>query len=152
MTLRGVLTSISTLGPLGYIPWAPGTMGSLISLLFLIIFKPPLWAHIIIAISMTTLGVWSSGEAEKRFSKKDPQNIIIDEASGYLIAMVFLPKTMGYYIASFILFRVLDILKPPPIRRLQGLSGGKGVMLDDVMAGVLTNIILEAWRLIAKNS
>jgi len=151
MTLRGVLTHISTLGPLGYIPWAPGTAGSLISFVFLIIFRPPLWAHITIAISITALGVWASGEAEKRFSKKDPKNIIIDEASGYLIAMVFLPNTMGYYIASFILFRVLDILKPSPIRRLQGLRGGIGVMLDDVVAGVLTNIILEAWRLTAKS-
>ncbi len=90
------------------------------------------------------LSVWISEHAEILFGKKDDQRIVIDEMMGFLITMIWVPKTIFFIILGFFLFRFFDILKPFPIRHLEKrVKGGFGVVLDDVMAGVYANIVLH---------
>lgn len=93
-------------------------------------------------------GVISSHVADKEFGQKDSSKIVIDEFVGYLVSIAFLPLTFGYLISAFFLFRFFDILKPIPIRNIERrFHGGLGVMLDDIAAGIFTNIILQVWRI-----
>lgn len=143
-----ILKNISTLGPVGFLPLAPGTWGTLAALIVIVLLKPSTPVYIAITILATVIGTVASNETEKFLNKKDSGHIVIDEFSGYFFAMAFLPLSAGYLFSSFILFRAFDILKPRPIRRLEGLGGGIGVMLDDIAAGVIANLILQLWRLL----
>jgi phosphatidylglycerophosphatase A len=129
----------------GYSPIAPGTLGTLIAIpiyYFLSGISSPLYE--ITLIGFLFLSVWISENAEIFFGKKDDQRIVIDEIVGFLITMLWVPKTLPFIIMGFFLFRFFDILKPFPIRRLEKrLKGGFGVVLDDVMAGVYANIVLR---------
>jgi phosphatidylglycerophosphatase A len=129
----------------GYSPLAPGTLGTLIAIpvyYFLSNISSPLYE--ITLTGFFFLSVWTSENAEIAFGKKDDRRIVIDEIVGFLITMLWVPKTTLFVIIGFFLFRVFDIIKPFPIRRLErGLKGGWGVVLDDVMAGVYANIILQ---------
>jgi len=129
----------------GYSPVAPGTLGTLVAIpvyYFLSNISSPIYE--ITLIGFFFLSVWISENAEIFFGKKDDQRIVIDEMMGFLITMLWVPKTMRFIIIGFLLFRFFDILKPFPIRRLERrLKGGFGVVWDDVMAGVYGNIILH---------
>jgi phosphatidylglycerophosphatase A len=129
----------------GYSPVAPGTLGTLIAIpvyYFLSAIPSPIYG--ITLIGFFFLSVWISENAEIFFGKKDDQRIVIDEMMGFLITMLWVPKTILFVTIGFFLFRLFDILKPFPIRRLEKrLKGGYGVVLDDVMAGVYANIILH---------
>jgi phosphatidylglycerophosphatase A len=94
------------------------------------------------------IGVLSSGDAEKVLGR-DSSHIVIDEFCGYLMSVLFLPKEALFLFAAFVMFRLFDIIKPPPIRSIERvLSGGFGVMADDIMAAVYANISLQVlWRL-----
>lgn len=132
---------------LGYIPFAPGTFGTLAATAYIWFFKPEEGLMIGILAFGFAFGAVSSHYAEKAFGEKDSRHIVIDEFIGYLFSVAFLPLTSGYLIAAFFLFRFFDILKPPPIRNLEkALTGGLGVMLDDVVAGIFTNVILQLWN------
>jgi len=129
----------------GYSPIAPGTLGTLIAIpvyYFLSNISSPIYE--ITLVGFFFLSVWVSESAEIFFGKKDDQRIVIDEIMGFLITMLWAPKTAILIVIGFFLFRFFDILKPFPIRRLEkGLKGGYGVVLDDVMAGVYANIVLQ---------
>ncbi len=145
---QSVFKNIATLGPVGYLPVAPGTWGTAVALLIIVALKPSVAVFVVLLAASAVLGTVASGEAEKVLQKKDSGHIVIDEVSGYFFAMAFLPQTAVYFIASFILFRFFDIIKPQPINRLQYLSGGVGVMADDIAAGILTNVLLQLWRIL----
>jgi len=141
---------ISTVGFVGYIPFAPGTFGTLAGLVFMVVLRPALPLHIALSVFSIIIGVISSTHAERLFNKKDPSYVVVDEFAGYIISLLFLPLTWGYIIAAFFLFRIFDIIKPPPLRRLESdLKGGLGIMADDIGAAVYTNLLLQAWRLIS---
>ena len=89
------------------------------------------------------MGVWISNQAEVIWKKKDPGEVIIDEIVGYLITMGLLPFNLIKATAGFLLFRVFDILKPFPIRRIERIGGGWGIMLDDLVAGFYAAFILR---------
>lgn len=129
----------------GYSPVAPGTLGTLIAIpvyYFLSNILSPIYE--ITLVGFFFLSVWISENAERVFRKKDDQRIVIDEVIGFLITMLWVPKTLLFVIIGFLLFRFFDILKPFPIRRLEkGFKGGFGIVLDDVVAGVYANIILR---------
>jgi len=128
---------------IGYIPVAPGSMGSLAALgLYFFIKKSPMAMAIAIGVCLV-LGLLTAGRAERLFGGKDASEIIIDEFTGMLVSLFLLPVTMSYIVSAFLLFRFFDIVKPTPINRLEKLSGGWGVMLDDLMAGVYANLILQ---------
>ena len=129
----------------GYSPVAPGTLGTLVAIpIYYFLSEIPSPLYEITLIGFIFLSVWISEKAEIFFVKKDDQRIVIDEIVGFLITMLWIPKTTRFIIIGFILFRFFDILKPIPIRRLEkGLKGGYGVVLDDVAAGAYANIILH---------
>ncbi|MBF0329690.1 MAG: phosphatidylglycerophosphatase A [Nitrospirae bacterium] len=134
---------------IGHIPFAPGTFGTLAAVAFVWIVKPDSSALIIISAVLFLAGTASAHYAETCYNRRDSGNIVIDEFAGYLVSIMFLPLTTGYIIAAFFIFRFFDIVKPSPIRNVeQKLHGGLGVMTDDLLAGIATNIVLQIWRVI----
>ena len=129
----------------GYSPFVPGTMGTLIAIpVYYFLSNIPSPIYEITLSGFLFLSIWFSEKAEVSFTKKDDRRIVIDEMMGFLITMLWLPKTIFTVMAGFFLFRFFDILKPFPIRNIEvRLKGGWGIVLDDVLAGVYANIILQ---------
>ena len=141
---------IATLGFIGYLPVAPGTFGSLVAFAFFILLKPSIFIHIILLFLVIPLGIISSHYAEILLNNKDSRHIVIDEFCGYLFSVLFIPFSIGYALIAFFLFRIFDILKPFPIRKIEtALKGGKGIMADDIAAAIYTNLCLQMWKLIS---
>jgi len=135
---------ICTLFFAGYFPLAPGTFASLITLLIIWFFIPSFF-HILlfVSIGLFLISVWSATKGEEIFGK-DGRQIVIDEACGMAISLLFVPKEIRWYVIAFFLFRLFDIVKPPPARGVEKLKGGWGVTLDDVVAGIYANVTLHA--------
>ena len=137
---------------LGHSPFMPGTIGSLggLAVYFLVRNNDLLYGFTILFLFL--LGVIFSGEAEKIYKRKDAQMIVIDEACGMLLALFFVPASMFSIILGFFIFRIFDILKPPPAKRMEKLTGSLGVMFDDIVAAIYTNLILQiVFRFILQN-
>jgi len=128
---------------LGHSPFMPGTMGSLGGLVVYFLVKNNDILHAFAILFLFFLGVLFAGEAEKIYKHKDAQMIVIDEACGMLLALFFVPFNLFSVLLGFFLFRIFDILKPPPARRLEKLTGSLGVMFDDIVAAIYTNLILQ---------
>lgn len=127
-------------------PYAPGTFGTILSLLLIAFLKPHDSELLLIFSGVFLLGLFTSHNAERSLGK-DSRHIVIDEFCGYLLCVLFVPKSIGYLLGSFILFRFFDILKPPPIRKLEGnVGGGLGIMMDDLIAALYTNLCIQLWR------
>lgn len=107
---------------------------------------PGLIALIITAV-ITALGIWSGNKVEPLWGK-DHGRVVIDEVAGMCISLLFIPVTINYVVAALVLFRFFDIVKPLYIRKMEALPGGLGVMMDDVLAGVYANIVLQIFILI----
>lgn len=103
---------------------------------------PPVLLSVIITILITFFGVWSSSVVEPIWGK-DPARVVIDEVAGMCISLLFLPVNVKYVLCALILFRFFDIVKPLFIRKMESLPAGWGIMMDDVLAGVYTNILLQ---------
>jgi phosphatidylglycerophosphatase A len=104
---------------------------------------PPAILSVIITVFITAIGIWSSTKVEPLWGE-DPAKVVIDEVAGMCIGLLFLPVNVKYVIASFILFRFFDMVKPLWIRKTEVLPGGWGIMTDDIVAGVYTNILMQA--------
>jgi phosphatidylglycerophosphatase A len=135
----------------GYSPVAPGTAGSLLALLVLWFLHPAGPVFLLLGLGLLfPLGVWASGRVEReevqKGRKHDPSIVNIDEIMGMGMSVIFLPGSASrmWLFAGFLLFRFFDIVKPFPIDRSQRLPGGWGIMMDDVIAGIYANIILQA--------
>ncbi|MBW1860271.1 MAG: phosphatidylglycerophosphatase A [Deltaproteobacteria bacterium] len=129
----------------GYVPKVPGTAGSLVAipLCYLISRFSPTQATLFLFLFMG-IAVWVSGEAEKLFNEKDSGRIVIDEIAGMSVTLFLVPWTVTSVVMGFLLFRIMDIIKPFPIRRLEhGLSGGWGVVGDDLLAGIYAQVALR---------
>lgn len=100
------------------------------------------WSALAITVIVTALGIWAAQGVEKDWGK-DSSRVVIDEAAGMMISLLFVPVTIPYMITGFVLFRLLDITKPLLIRKTELLPGGWGVMMDDILAGVYTNLLLH---------
>ena len=97
---------------------------------------------LLITLMIIDIGVWSADGVEPEWGK-DSSRVVVDEIAGMCVSVLFLPLTWSTILMSFILFRAFDILKPLYIRKLEVVSGGWGVMLDDVAAGIYTNIVMQ---------
>jgi phosphatidylglycerophosphatase A len=129
----------------GYVPWAPGTAGSFVAipLCYFVSKLDPTLATLFVLLFMG-LAVWVSGEAEKLFDEKDSGLIVIDEIAGMTVTLLLVPWTVTSVVFGFLLFRIMDIVKPFPIRKLESrLIGGWGVVGDDVLAGIYAHVVLR---------
>ena len=146
MTFRDkVVLFLATGFGIGHIPVAPGTFGSILGLpLGFVLAELALPVAIAIAGLFVLGSIWIANDAEKLMQKPDPGCIVIDEIAGMAVTLVGLPVDLTMALMGFIIFRILDILKPFPIRYLdQRLAGGWGVVMDDVAAGIIANMILR---------
>ena len=139
-----LVKAIASVFFIGYLPLVPGTFGSLAGVgLFYLLKGSSQPAYFVFIFWIIVLGLVSCGRAEKLLHKKDPSCIVIDEVMGMLIALSFMPYDLKIIILAFFIFRILDTLKPYPAGRLQYMHGSVGVMADDLVAGVYTNIVLQ---------
>lgn len=127
----------------GYSVIAPGTAGTAVALLIYCVLPPlaPL-TWVLLLVGVILVGVVVSAEGEKAWGK-DPGYVVIDEFAGFFVTVCFLPQSVLLGIVGFFLFRVLDIVKPPPARQAENLPGGWGIVMDDVLAGIYGNLILH---------
>lgn len=136
----------------GYSPVAPGTAGSAVGAVLLFAFAgrdPRVLA--VACVMLFFVAVWSAGSVARSLGTKDPGVVVIDEILGMWVSVVGLPLTARNVVIAFFLFRAFDVLKPPPCRALERISGGRGIVLDDVMAGVYANLVLRlaSWAILA---
>ncbi len=165
-----IALAIATCG-VGYFPIAPGTLGSLVGVALYVTLRMLTgslmdrlsrvgtlsWPHPeigflaveLVTIALVTLiGIWAASRAERIFQKKDPGKVVIDEVAGQLIALLPIPlafpsATLFWVIVAFLLFRAFDIVKPYPIRRLEALESGLGIVADDLGAGAYAAILIS---------
>lgn len=132
-----------TLGPIGYLPFAPGTYGSAFACIFVYlfpgVFTHPLFVAIFIVVSLTALNSLVMEE-------KDPSNVVVDEVAGMFVSMAGHTISFPGLLSGFVLFRFFDIVKPYPIRKVEALRKGYGILADDVVAGIFVNLILFLGR------
>jgi phosphatidylglycerophosphatase A len=127
----------------GYFPIASGTVGSFAALLIYLI---PGFENLIIIIPaiiiFTAYGIFLGNKFEIKYGK-DPSECTVDEVVGTWISLLALPKTIEIIVVAFLIWRILDIIKPPPARGLEKIKGGLGIMIDDVVSGIYTLIIMH---------
>jgi phosphatidylglycerophosphatase A len=130
----------------GYVPVAPGTFASLVAALIhaAVLVRLPLAARVAVIAATFLLGVFAATAAAPSFGRKDPRPIVIDEVAGQWTALLLAPAAWPALLIGFLLFRVLDILKPLGIRRLEALPAGWGIMADDMAAGLAAMGLLQA--------
>jgi phosphatidylglycerophosphatase A len=133
----------------GYAPVAPGTAGSMAALLiYLIPGFENLYIIIPAALISIAVGIPIAGRLEKYYNKPDPRQCTIDEFAGMWISLILVPKEVIPVIAAFLIWRLMDIIKPYPARKLENLEGGLGVMMDDVVAGIYSLVFVHVFLLI----
>jgi len=128
---------------IGYVPVASGTIASVLAILLYYVpgFEKLIVLGPVLLLSIP-VGIKASAVMEKRYGH-DPAEVTIDEITGMWISLLLLPKKLMVIIIAFCLFRLIDVLKPYPIRKIDSLSGGLGIMLDDIVAGLYTNIMIR---------
>ncbi len=132
----------------GLIPFAPGTMGSLLAVILALLLFPANGILQLLLVAVTILvAIYSSHWLAEAEDREDPSHVVIDEIAGMFLTLLWLPLPLGWtaWVAAFLLFRVFDIWKPWPVNKCEKLPGGLGIVLDDVAAGVLANIVLQIW-------
>lgn len=135
---------ISSVFFIGYLPLIPGTFGSLVGVFLFYLLQGAGWiSYLLTILCVLILGLKASGAMEDLLGKKDPGCIVIDEVAGMLLALSFMPPDFKIVILAFLIFRILDTLKPFPAGRLQNWRGSIGVMADDLIAGFYTNLVLQ---------
>jgi phosphatidylglycerophosphatase A len=102
---------------------------------------------IVATVAVTAVGLWASGRVERMVGRKDPGVIVIDEVAGMMVSVLFLPRTWPVLLTAFFLFRLFDVWKPFPARQSQVITGGVGVMIDDLIAGAYALAAVAAARL-----
>ena len=141
--------AVATLFGIGRMRPGPGTWGSAATVLLWSAaayeLSPTLRMPVGIAAALlvTLIGIPASTQVARASGTKDPQFVVIDEVAGQLIALIAVPLTWKTFLAGFILFRIFDILKPPPVRQLEKLPAGTGIVLDDVAAGIYALLVMQ---------
>jgi phosphatidylglycerophosphatase A len=128
----------------GYAPKAPGTAGSLAALVIAILLhRLSPWMFAALATALFAPAVWAAGVTARETGLKDPQIVVVDEVIGMWITIAGMQAyTWKAWLAAFLLFRLFDMWKPSPVRQLERLPGGLGIVADDVMAGIYAALVL----------
>ncbi len=130
-------------GFVGKIPFAPGTLGTLVAIpIILIYWSKGIIAQLSITAAVFFIGLWASIVLVEKYNEKDPEYIVVDEIAGFMVTMLAIEPTPVHLALGFVLFRLYDILKPPPIKMFEKLPSGLGVMADDIVAGIYAWICL----------
>jgi len=142
MTRVAVL--LATAGGAGYAPVAPGTVGSAIGVIAYLLTRhwPASW-QIGLAAAVTIAGIWAAGVAAQHFGRHDPGQVVIDEVSGQWVTLLLTGAGPLGVVVGFFLFRLLDVTKPWPARRMETLPSGLGIMADDLMVALYGNVLLQ---------
>jgi phosphatidylglycerophosphatase A len=144
--MKRLAVPLSTVGPVGYFPIAPGTAGSAAALPLLALLRwlgsPAVEALTILLLAGA--GTWACTVAEEHFGRTDPGIVVLDEVIGMLVTLLFVPLGWTGAAVGFILFRGFDVVKPFPARACERLTGGLGIVADDVVAGLYSNAALRA--------
>jgi len=139
---------ISTWFGCGYAPIAPGTVGSLAALLIAWLLVSyagwqPFWFGLL-AVVAAAPSIWAAGVTAQALNQKDPGLVVVDEVVGQWLALAGArPLNLKSWISAFVLFRLFDIWKPAPVRQLEKLPGGAGIVADDLMAGIYAALVLS---------
>ena len=134
---------VSTFFLIVKIPIAPGSFASLVCLLIWFFLPVSVLIQLIVISGIFIIGVLSSNKMVIEMNNSDPSEVVIDEIAGMSIALFLLPHSILLYFIAFILFRIFDIFKPSFIYKVQSLPGGWGIMMDDVLAGIMTWAICQ---------
>ena len=137
---------LATGGGAGYAPVASGTVGSAVALVLLWVIPFTNTALLWTTLAVTLMGIWSGGRVERILGEKDPGIIVIDELAGMALSVLFVPRTIPVLLVAFFLFRLFDVWKPFPAHESQSLTGGLGVMVDDLIAGVYALVLVMGAR------
>ena len=128
----------------GLAPVAPGTSGTLAGLpVVLLMGRLGTIQAALFALFFLVISLWAADVSCRILGKEDPPAVVIDEVAGFLLALFLLPLTWAHLCAGFLLFRLFDVWKPFPIRNLEQLKGGLGVVADDLLAGIYANLCLR---------
>lgn len=141
--MNSIAIALATALGAGFAPKAPGTFGSAVGLLLWWLLPASPVVQFVAIVVVFAAGAWSGSVAERHFGKSDPGQVVIDEVLGQLITMWMNPVGWGGALLGFLLFRLMDIVKPYPANRLEALHGGLGIMADDAMAGIYANLALR---------
>lgn len=134
---------IATVFGIGYTAYAPGTIGSLFGILIYMFLKEASFSIYILTVScLFVVGTIASEIVESAYNIKDPSFIIIDEVVGMLVSLAFVPYSFWVVWLGFLFFRIIDISKIPPLNFLERIGGGLGIMLDDLVGGLMAGILL----------
>jgi phosphatidylglycerophosphatase A len=147
-TVRGLILFLATGAYTGYAPFASGTCGSLVAIPLIFLSASLLSFSFVLHLGAVLASIagacWIAGQAESYLDEHDSGKIVIDEIAGFLCATAFLDITLPRLVVAFFLFRLFDIVKPPPARYFDTqVAGGIGVVFDDVFAGVYANLVLR---------
>ena len=138
--VKPVWLLMATFFYVGYLPIAPGTWASMVTAVLVYFIRPywqaPFYIQLIVIFAIFLVGIPAASHAEKHYDKKDPRPCVIDEVAGQMVSLLLIPHKIGLYIAAFFLFRLFDIVKPPPVRQLEKAPHGVGIMIDDIAAGL----------------
>ena len=137
---------IATVFGVGFAPLAPGTVASVVTVIFLGLFPFSRAGLVVFLVLVVVIGTWAAHRAERVIGGKDPGAIVIDEVAGMTLSVIAFPLTTEVLAAGLALFRVFDVVKPPPARESQRITGGVGVMIDDLIAGLYALAIIAVSR------
>lgn len=143
MIANKVSELLATFFYIGYLPVAPGSIATILGGLLAYALMANAALYVTVTVVITIVGFLVSARAEKVIGKKDPGSIVIDEVAGVMIAFFLLPPTLPIFWTAFFVFRAFDMLKIYPGNKFEGLGGSAGIMLDDLVAGVYTNIVMH---------
>jgi phosphatidylglycerophosphatase A len=138
-----VALALATACGVGYVPLAPGTFGSAVGLVLWFALPRVGVVQAAVILALFVAGSWSGSVAERHFGRRDPGEVVVDEVMGMLATLILNPVGPAGALAGFVLFRIMDVVKPFPARRLEHLHGGVGIMADDLMAAVYANLALR---------
>ena len=131
---------------MGFAPIAPGTAGSLLAVVLLWLIPFSNLSLALALVGVTVAGIWAGGRVERLYGRKDPGEIVIDEVAGMMLSVLGLPRSIPILAAAFLCFRAFDVVKPFPARQSQALAGGLGVVVDDLIAGAYTLLLVALSR------
>lgn len=143
--MKSLLRQIATLFGVGRFPKAPGTVGTLATIpIFVALSQISIIAYMTVVLIIAIVGIIAAQAYQEETGEHDRAEIVIDEVAGFLITMTMVPVHWKTIIIGFLIFRFLDILKPWPIGMLdKNVKGGAGVMADDIVAGIIGNVIMQ---------